>query len=158
MTSQIKRASIDVCAHLFFTILIAMWIYGKTGNLVYVSIFVLGGIFIDLDHLIDHFLCFKNKLNLYDFVNGYYIKTGKVYVFLHSWEINFILFMLALNIRSYGLFLLFLSLSIHLAIDNIQRRNLLAYFIIYRFINNFDINIVFPEVKERLEGKLRFPN
>lgn len=154
MTSRIKSISIDVCVHLFFTILIAMWIYGKTSNLVYASIFVLGGIFIDLDHLIDHFICFKDKLNLHDFVNGYYIKTGKVYVFLHPWEINFILFVLALSIRSYGLFLLSLSLSMHLAIDNIQRRNLLAHFIIYRFINNFDINIIFPELKESLDGNL----
>lgn len=154
MTSQIKRVSMDVALHLFFTILIAMWIYVKTGDLVYVSIFILGGIFIDLDHLIDHFLCFRNKLNLGDFVNACYAKTGKLYLFLHSWEINFILFVLALGIRSYGLFLLSLSLSIHLAIDNIQRKNLLAYFIIYRFINNFDVNIIFPEVKERFEGEL----
>lgn len=151
MTSRIKRISRDVAVHLFFTILIAMWIYGKTGNLLYTSIFVLGGIFIDLDHLIDYLFALKNKLNLYDFVNGGYVKTGKVYLFLHSWEMNFILLVLALNIRSYGLFLLFLSLSLHLAIDNIQRKNLLAYFIIYRFINNFDIDIVFPELKEGLE-------
>ncbi len=85
-----------------------------------------------------------------DFFNCTYLKSRKAYLFLHSWELIFIVLILAVYFKSQVLWLSFLSLSLHLAIDNVQRKNLFAYFLLYRIYNKFDAVIIFPEH----EGKL----
>lgn len=142
---------IDLSLHVLSTIILSVLIYLTTGNLFYIVILVLAGIFIDLDHCIDYFLFFKARFNLKDFFNCSYLKSGKVYIFLHSWEINFIIFIIALVVDSYGLFLLFAGLSLHLAIDNLQRENFLCYFITYRILKRFNLYVIMPERKYLLK-------
>ncbi len=142
---------IDLSLHFFSTVILAAWVYLKTGNPVYIGILVFAGIFVDLDHCIDYFLFFKAGFNLEDFLNCSYLKSGRVYIFLHSWEINFIILIIALSSNSYGLLLLFTGLSLHLAIDNLQRHNLLCYFIIYRFLKKFNLSVIMPERKYLLK-------
>ncbi|MDP1853245.1 MAG: hypothetical protein Q8L26_03445 [Candidatus Omnitrophota bacterium] len=142
-----RRTAIDLSIHFISTGLFAAIIYKISANFIYVGIFMVGGILIDLDHFIDHFIHFKNRFRLSDFLGSTYLKSGKVYLFLHSWELNLVILLAALVIKSYGLFILFLSLSIHLCIDNIQRRNRLTYFLIYRYYKEFDRDILLPELK-----------
>lgn len=142
---KLHKTILEICVHLVFTFIFSLIIYLKSGNLGYFITFISGGILIDLDHLIDYFLFFKNRFKLKDFLNAAFIESGKVYLILHSWEINLIVFFLGLTIKSNGLLLLALSLTIHLSIDNLQRKNRLAYFFTYRVINKFDARILFPE-------------
>lgn len=142
-----RRTAIDLSAHFISTGLFAVIIYKISASFIYAGIFILGGILIDLDHFIDHFIHFKNRFTLNDFFNSTYLKSGKVYLFLHSWELNLCILLAALVTKSYALFMFFLSLSIHLSIDNIQRKNRLAYFLIYRCYKKFDRDILLPELK-----------
>ena len=137
----------DMSLHIFSTLLFCLLIYLKTHSLYYGFIVMMGGIFIDLDHLIDYHLFFRGKFSLNHFLNCFYLDSGKVYVLLHSWELVFLLLALSLSIKSFSLFLLFLSMSVHLLIDNMQRKNPLAYFLFYRFNKRFKLEIVFPELK-----------
>ena len=147
------RISLDLFAHVVCTAMLGWVVYLKTADLFYVGIVVAGGIFIDLDHLIDYFRYFKNKkFSLKNFFYGLYLGSGKVYLFFHSWELIFIILALATFFRSYVLLLFFLSLSIHLLIDNTQRRKKLFYFFTYRFLNGFKVDIILPEVKDYITG------
>jgi hypothetical protein len=139
------KVILEVLIHFFLTLTISLIIYLKSNNLIYVLVFILGGIFIDLDHFIDWFIFAKNKFNLKDFLDRKYIKSGKIYLFFHSWELNLILFLLGIYIKSQLIAIFSLSLSIHLAIDNLQRKNLLFYFLSYRMIKRFDAKILLPE-------------
>src|SRR3989344_955256 len=48
---------------------------------------ILGGFFIDIDHLFDYFLVFGLNFNLDYFLNSYqFISSRKVYVPFHAWE------------------------------------------------------------------------
>ena len=89
-----KIVIIDLIMHLVSAVLIGALIYLKTYNLVYLMIFIMGAVFVDLDHLIDYFIYYKNKFRLYDFMRCLYLRSGKVYVFLHSWEMVIIILFL----------------------------------------------------------------
>ncbi len=145
-SSKLRMTIKDLLLHFFSTLIFSSIIYFKSGNLLYGLIFILGGIFIDLDHLIDYFLFFKNRFNPADFFKLNFIKSGKVYVFFHSWEINFLLFIFGLGIKSSPLLILTLGMSVHLIIDNLQRKNLFFYFLIYRIIKKFDLKVLLPEL------------
>jgi hypothetical protein len=59
--------------------------------------------------------------------------------------------MIVLAVKLYGLWIILLGMCIHLAIDNLQRRNLFAYFLVYRAYKKFDAKILLPEYKEVLD-------
>lgn len=142
-----RKIYIDIAVHLIFSIIFSAVIFIKTNTAIYACIFILGGVFIDLDHFVDHFIFFKNRFKLSDFLDSEYLKSRKAYLFLHSWEIILIVLIFAVKIKSFGLLLVFFSASLHLAIDNIQRKNLLAYFLFYRAYNKFNAAVIFPEFK-----------
>lgn len=146
-----RRIAVDLAAHVFVTLILSFLIYFKTGNLSYLIIFVISGIFIDLDHLIDYFIVFKNKFNFYKFINCHYLKSGKVYIFLHSWEPVFFFLILGYFVKSPGLVISLTSIIIHLIIDNLQRRNISVYFLTYRIIKKFDTGVLLPELKLFIE-------
>lgn len=144
---------IDLSAHFLSTVIVAVIVYLRTASFFYAGIVVMGGIFIDLDHLIDYFCYFKNKFSLKNFFESRYFESGKVFLFFHSWELNFIIFASGLFFKSYAALLLSESLSMHLVIDNILKRNKLCYFFLYRYFNKFNVDIIMPEAKEGLKRK-----
>lgn len=141
---------LDLSAHFFVTLSLTALVYITTANFQYALAVIAGGIFIDLDHLVDYFICFGASFDLKKFFQGAAVESGKVYLFLHSWELILILLCLSLVLNSGLLLALFLGMSAHLLIDNFQRKNLLAYIFIYRAWNKFKINIVMPEHISRL--------
>jgi len=145
-----RRSLIDILLHVVSTILLSTWVYQKTENLFYVAILILAGIFLDLDHFIDYFIFFKNKFDLRALLESSYLRSGKSYLLFHSWEINFILLIFGLGLKSYPLDMFVLGSSMHLAIDNIQRKNRLFYFFIYRLYKGFDVFILLPEFKDKI--------
>lgn len=140
-----RRNLIDISVHVLLALIFAFIIYLISGIFRHSVIFFLGGVLIDLDHLIDYYIFFKNKFKIKYFINSVFLKSGKAYLLLHSWEINFLLFIFGMAVRSMELMVLSLSLSVHLIIDNLQRENALAYFLIYRTLKKFDIYVIFPE-------------
>ncbi|MDP3142897.1 MAG: hypothetical protein Q8N14_02980 [Candidatus Omnitrophota bacterium] len=137
---------IDVAIHIFVTVLISLLIFFYTRNLSYLIIFIAGGIFIDLDHFIDYFFYFKRSFSLKNFFNSSYLKSGKVYLLLHSWELVFfaLIFSVIFNVKA--LLVLALALIVHLFIDSLHRLNPFSYLLIYRIKKNFDLKVLFPEI------------
>jgi len=90
------------------------------------------------------------KFHLGGFLSCCYLDSGRVYLLLHSWEMNFLILVGALIMHSPALWILFWGLSIHLTIDNLQRRKPFFYFITYRLCNKFNADILLPEYKIRV--------
>ena len=113
---------------------------------------LLGGFFIDLDHLIDYFLTFGFNFNLNYFLQSYqFAVSQKIYVFFHAWEWIILLLIYysylknkqpqhnnsKLSILSFILALA-LGMIAHLIIDTISNSVVpMAYSIIYRALNDF---------------------
>lgn len=136
---------IDIGAHCICAAVFSSVIYYSTRNLWWVVIFILGSVFIDVDHFLDHFLYYRKVSNLKDFFSNGYLRSGKVYVIFHSWELVGLLFLAAKLANSFGLVVFAAGMSAHLFIDNIQRENLMAYFLFYRIKHGFKATVFHPE-------------
>jgi hypothetical protein len=135
----------DIGIHILIAAVFSFIIYQRYANPWYVIIFIFGAVFIDLDHLLDYLIVFKNKFDLKDFLTCMQVKSGRSYILLHSWEVILLLGFLGWAMAADGILILSLSLGIHLFVDTIQRQNPLAYFFLYRMIKKFDIKVIFPE-------------
>lgn len=144
--AEYRRVIMDLCAHVLLTGILSVAIYQGTRNGLYVAFFVLGGILIDLDHFIDYFIFYKLNFKFGDFFGCAYLVSGKVYVFFHSWELAVLIFVMSIIVPSSLLLFLSLGLTVHLAIDNLQRQNRLFCFLFYRVMKRFDAHILLPEL------------
>ena len=132
--------------HIIISLIVGLIIWKFSGNFYVILIALMGGFFIDLDHLIDYFLAFGPKFNLAYFLKGYsFLKTDKIYVLFHSWELVFIFFVLTFqrsNVRTFQPILLSFSLSLflHLIVD-VLTNNMKpqSYFLYYRIRNKFEL-------------------
>ncbi|MCJ7793094.1 MAG: hypothetical protein MUP45_03895 [Candidatus Marinimicrobia bacterium] len=104
------------------------------------------GLFLDVDHLFDFFAYYGKAANISNFFLGGYIDaSGKIFVPLHSWEFLFWLSLLALGLEKKlqikGLMaVVVLTYGTHLLWDQLcYGQHLFAYFLAYRFLNNFSI-------------------
>lgn len=102
---------------------------------------LIGGVFIDLDHLIDYFLAFGFKYNLSYFLSGYqFLKSNKSYILFHSYELVFFLILLAFILHLYILAVVGLSILFHLITDLfINKLTIKFYFLFYRLKKNFNL-------------------
>ena len=148
----IKAAIIDLFMHVLSAAAGAIAVYWYTESVLYVISFVAGAVLVDVDHLFDYCLYYGRKLSLKNLLASRYLKSGKVYLFLHSWELNLFVLLLALIAKSWVLLMLFLGLSVHLIIDNLQRREPFFYFLLYRSHNKFDCGILLPERTKKMTG------
>lgn len=146
--------------HFILSILVGVIIWKKW--CMHIGIFIvalIGGFFIDFDHLFDYFLAFDTKFNLSYFLNGYqFLKNDKIYIFFHAWEwviitffiflfVNFIFKNKKVQLLSFCMLAFSFSLFLHLLIDittnDMQTK---SYFLLYRTNNNFDL---MPMVTEK---------
>ena len=146
---------IDALLHIVFSLfagLIAWKVVGTKNkkNLILSLIAALiAGVGIDIDHFIDYFLAYGFTFNYQDFIHGAnFFSTGKTYILFHGFEYAAfagILSILTKNKKAKTIFLaLSLGMLFHLLVDIF----LLAipfkiYFILYRLINNFNIQMPF---------------
>ncbi len=121
---------------------------------------LLGGFFIDIDHLFDYVMAFGFKFNNQYFFKGYqFLKSGKLYIPLHDWELVILCFIGALliffllnflhfktvkplNLLTLQLLLLSfgISLCFHLFVDvQLDRIYPQCYSVIYRYRHHFQI-------------------
>ncbi len=152
-TSNIRLAC-DLSAHLIFTSLLSLFVYLSFGNVYYVYLCFLGGIFIDLDHLIDYFLVYRFKFSFRNFMRRDFLKSRKVFLFLHSWELLVLIAAAGWYVNSVSLSILSLAMGAHLLIDYVQKRNHLFYFLLYRFTKGFDLNKLNPYWQEEIGNEL----
>jgi hypothetical protein len=159
----------EVAFHLGGSLLAAYFswiIFAKPKNkfLLFFFAALLGGFFIDIDHLFDYFLAFGPHFNLTYFFKGYqFLKSNKIYIPFHSAELAIILIITPLLIKKYRPQLLYysitlllffsfgLSLLFHLSADvMINELPVRSYFLTYRIIYNFELKeLVYPQHYQR---------
>ena len=147
---QIINNLVDISVHLVVAAAGACAIYLNSGSLLYASLFVAGGILIDLDHLVDYFIYFKKGFDPKIFFGNHYLLSGKVYIFLHSWEVVFSIFILGFLLGSYSVLALASGLAIHVATDSIMRRNALMYFLTFRLAKRFDMKLIMRPSRDKI--------
>ncbi|MBI1862795.1 hypothetical protein HYS00_01605 [Candidatus Microgenomates bacterium] len=109
---------------------------------------LLGGFFVDVDHLIDYVFAFGLHFDLGNFLSGVmFDKLQKIYVFFHAWEWVILLGIIAVHVKKpairYFLMALMLGLLSHLIYDTIYNHiYFFGYSIIYRIMHNFDMSAI----------------
>lgn len=139
------RTFIELAVHLLCAVGGAAVVFVSTRRLDYAALFFTGGVFIDLDHLLDYFLYAKNRFLPHEFFGHFQLSAGRVYLLAHSWELIIGLLLLGAWLPSYGLFVLSLGFCIHLLVDNLQRKNPWVYFLAYRIYRKFEVRVLLPE-------------
>ncbi len=109
--------------HLLFSLLTGFIVW-KIWSKIWASFLpaLMGGLFIDLDHLLDYYLVLGFNFKIENILNGvYFSESGKAYVLFHGWEyvLTFItLVFMFKNKTAKSLFLaLALGITLHLFID-----------------------------------------
>ncbi len=130
---------------------------------------LLGGFFIDIDHLFDYILAFGIRFRLDYFFKGYqFLKSDKVFLPLHSWELVIFLLILSFilskiyhlrsKIKLPALLLAFsLSLFFHLVVDmTVDNVTANGYSLVYRATHAFDLKYFVPS--KHYQKHLRLKN
>jgi len=128
--------------------------YKKTNIWLCIMIGLGFGFFIDIDHVIDYAMYFLSNghyFTLTEFIRGGYFETNRrIYVLFHAWEFVIILWLvyklLSLRYKKDNrinlLLLAALAILGHLVVDQLTNGvSPLFYFISYRAINGFGLNI-----------------
>ncbi len=134
--------------HFLIALVVGLFCWGKWRNwrLIVVALFV--GMLVDVDHWFDYFLHYGfNNISLGLFFNpaNYMVSSGKIYVPLHGWEFIPVLWLATLivgqKIKITGLEWAVTGAYFgHLFWDQTSfAHHDLAYFFIYRLMNNFSI-------------------
>lgn len=132
--------------HLFSGLIVGflVWRIWKKPVLSYLFA-IIGGVLVDLDHLIDYYIAFGWNFKISYFLRGYqFLENERIYVLFHGWEyvvILAILLIITTNKTSKSIILaLTLGLLLHLSADvmlnNIPIR---SYSLVYRIKNKFSI-------------------
>lgn len=120
----------------------AVYFYFKS-KLLAVS-FVIGYIFIDLDHLLDYFITYGVNLNIRQFFEATYnFRYRTLILFFHSYELLILLWIYSWLFRLDNIFLEGISLgfTVHIIIDNFTNPIYpCGYFFIFRALRGFKSN------------------
>jgi hypothetical protein len=135
---------IHLSIHIFFSLCAGLFVWKIWKKPILASTFaLLGGFFVDLDHFFDYYLAFGFKWNWFYFRNDFQVlKSGKIYILFHAWELVLILMCLVFLFKNKCAKTIFFSLALGLffhlwtdvIIDQVSPK---AYFLIYRIDNNF---------------------
>lgn len=158
---------VDIFFHTLASIIIAFLVaraYGKSlKNLKICLIFsLIGGLFIDFDHIIDSFLSFGLTFNYSKFFSGAYFHSGKSYILFHAFEYVILFWILAAISKKTEKMIfqiIALSMFMHLTIDIILFSiPIKEYFILYRIALDFSSKNIHPvsfwsiDIKQILSG------
>ena len=144
---------VDISFHVFFSLAIGfvtskVFALRDRKSLVLSLLFAfLGGVLVDLDHFIDHFLTFGFNFNYDYFIKGeYFLRSSKAYILFHGFEYVILLGIAAIFIKSkkYKMILsaFVLAMLSHLLIDTFLFANpIKGYFILYRIFHGFNVDM-----------------
>jgi hypothetical protein len=91
--------AIDLATHFVVAVILAAGFYWFTGKWSWAILTVIGGVLIDLDHLLDYFLYYGLKFSLKNFFDHKYLASGKCYILFHSWEVLAAVWCLSILVR-----------------------------------------------------------
>ncbi len=137
--------SLHLFIHFFLAVLVGYFIGLELGFMFWsVTAAILGGFFIDLDHVLEYFLVFPWHFNLKSFfADRQFVQSGKIHIFFHAWEHIPLLFILIYLFRDYkilsvSIFSLTIGGIVHLIsdcyINNFPIKN---YSLFYRYRHHF---------------------
>jgi len=100
-------------------------------------------IVVDVDHLVEYFLCKKNlSFNLKEFIDlNFFELLGKTYLFMHAWEWVVLLVIAYFLLERKYKFILFIALGVfaQLLVDSLSYGfDWRVYFITFRYLNDFN--------------------
>jgi hypothetical protein len=107
----------------------------------------LSGIFIDIDHIYDYVREFGLPFRIRDFIHAVYTaKLNRMTLFFHSWEVMFLILMIAALTNWNPLIVgIFIGFGHHIILDKIYTGvPLQRYFYMYRKKRDFQIESLFP--------------
>jgi len=142
---RLRTILFDIAAHFLVSCVLAVGMYLKSGRLSYVFLVFCSGVLIDLNHVIDSVIYDKKKFDVKGFFYCSYLRSGKTYIVLHSWELVIVIFVIGVIFSFDGALIFSAGFAVHLFIDNLQRKNRLFYFLLYRIAHNFDAQVLLPE-------------
>lgn len=150
---DLKKQLQDILSHILVSFLCMVIVYLIFDSIKLALTCLLVGIFIDLDHLIDYFIYFGLKFNLADFLKGLYLKSGKIYLFLHSWELIVPLWIWGIYFKQETLaWAITIGFITHLLIDEYNRKEPLMYFLTFRVLNGFKLEKIMPKMFKDING------
>lgn len=150
---ELRRGLRDISLHILISVLCAVIIYWLFHSVKMAMLCLLVGIFIDLDHLIDYFMYFGLRFRLIEFFTSLFLRSGKVYLFLHSWELLVPIWLWGIYFKQEILALaITLGFVAHLLLDQCRRTIPFAYFLSFRIFNNFKAEKIVPEMLKGIKG------
>ena len=155
--------SIHLSIHFLVAVLVgySASLYFKKRSITFIAA-IIGGFFIDLDHVLEYFLYYGPHFNLNYFLTGReFLLSDKIHLFFHAWEYIPILLLVSYFLRkrrnlAIFVFTLCLAGSFHLVSDVfINKYPFKFYSISYRASQNFlSSNLLSPEQYQKdLESK-----
>jgi hypothetical protein len=134
--------------HLFVSAALASVVYLFTGSIPAAVAFFVGGFLIDVDHVLEYWM-YRRKINLSgEFFTEYAKKSGRLYIFLHSYELLAGVLVLAMLTKSAIVWGLWFGMGQHMILDMIGNNLTLKTFSLsYRIANNFRSDIFFKKGK-----------
>ncbi len=145
---------LHLAIHLYLAILTG-YLAGKYFKNIWLGLIVgvVGGFFIDLDHVLEYLLVFNWQFNLYNFFEGrQFLVSDKIHLWFHAWEYIYFLLLLAWLLRKKEiikiiLITMSLAMSVHLLTDTIINKVPLKFYTLsYRAGLGFEaINLMSSE-------------
>ena len=131
--------TIDLTTHLVLAVLLAGFFRWFTGGWTWPVLAFIGGVLIDLDHLIDHFRYYGMKFDISDFFYHRYLASGKCYIFFHSWEVIAVLWMFSSTVPLATP--LATGMTLHILTDYAFCHNVrfLHFSLLYRWSHRFNL-------------------
>ena len=131
----------------FFTALVLFLLFSSLFGFSIGLLAFLGAFLIDGDHMFDYFVYIlktKKSFSLKGFFQAnYFDETGKIFVPLHSWELAMALAASYFISFSTVFLVLGISILVHLIVDQFTNHvNPLAYFLVWRAVNKFNVKAV----------------
>lgn len=128
--------------HIVSSGIVSSVVYIATNSALSAAVSFLAGVFIDLDHFIDYYLNygFTYKIKMKEFYEVFdEIKLPKIYVFLHSFELLIVFWILIFLIPLGRIYLaVAIGMTQHIFLDQIYNPVFpRAYFLSYRLLNGF---------------------
>lgn len=145
--SALKELLVHEFFHFLVAVLYGCLVYLYTEQLFSAFLVTAVAFFLDGDHLLDYQMYLREKRQKFgfgEFLSGcYFKKTGKIYIFLHSFELAFILTLSGLIFDASLLVYIAFAMVLHMCVDLMTNKvHLMSYFLIYRYTNNFLINAI----------------
>ncbi len=142
-----ELSALKIQHHTVISVGIAALFYGLLHSWSAVAGVLVGGILVDLDHLLDYVLEFGFRLDADLFFRSFAEdKYKKIFILLHAWELTLALIVVARLCDWNGLLVgAAVGHGCHMALDQMYNKPVaLGYSLVYRMAKRFETRVIFP--------------